>query len=405
MKKDIAIIGGGAAGFFTAVNLAEQRPDLNITIYEGSNKLLAKVLISGGGRCNVTNRISEPNELTKNYPRGNSFLLKAFNVFSSTDTQNWFEQRGVPIKIEEDGRAFPASNSSESIFNCLTSLARKCGVVVKTHHRLLDLNRKEDGYNLIFNNKEEIAGTVVLTTGSNAAIFKILSNLSIKNVPLVPSLFTFDAKNHIQKELAGVSIPNAFVRIKQVTNSQQNGPLLITHWGYSGPAILRLSAWQARSLHQLNYHFTLIINWVAEYKSSDLTSLFKSLVTAEPKQKVSNWKNHNLPKRLWSFLLEEASIKEYTNWSEIGKKGIARLVDKLTTYQVEINKKSTFKDEFVTAGGISLEEVDNESFIIKKHPNLYAAGEILDIDAITGGFNFQAAWTGAYLIAKDINQA
>lgn len=402
MNKEIAIIGGGAAGFFTAVNLAKSRPDLNITIYEGSSKLLSKVLISGGGRCNVTNSISEPNELIKNYPRGNPFLIEAFKHFSSNDTRAWFDQRDVPIKMELDGRAFPESNSSESIYNCLLNGAKTLEVIIKPHHRLDRIEIKNKAFTLYFGSVSVNANVVVLATGSNPSVYKIVQNLGIKTVPLVPSLFTFNAKVHEQLPLAGVSVQNAQVWVKEIPHSAQNGPLLITHWGYSGPSILRLSAWYARELHQLNYHFTTIINWMQTYSSQQLTDVFLNLMQNEPKQKVSAWKNHSLPKRLWTSLLEEASIKEYTNWSEIGKKGIARLVNKLTNYEVVINKKSTFKDEFVTAGGICLEEVHKDSFQLKKHPGLYAAGEILNVDAITGGFNFQAAWTGGYLIAKHI---
>jgi predicted Rossmann fold flavoprotein len=402
-KKEIAIIGGGAAGFFTAANLSGLSNAANITIYEGSNKLLSKVLISGGGRCNVTNTISDPSLLAENYPRGKDFLLDSFKQFSTADTQDWFNQRGVPLKTEPDGRVFPLSNSSQTIYNCLEREAKINGVQIKTHHRLEDISKEDNGYLLSFNKSEIKADFIVLATGSNAPIYKILKKLDVDCVPQVPSLFTFEAKRHLQLDLAGVSIENARVSINEIKDSEQQGPLLITHWGYTGPSILRLSAWQARNLNELEYKFTLSINWLSDYSSAGLHEELSLLTTSSPKDKVASWKKHGLPKRLWNFILQKAEIKEYTNWSEIGKKGINRLVDALTKYEVFINKKSTFKDEFVTAGGINLDELDNTSFAIKKHNNLYAAGEILNIDAITGGFNFQAAWTGSLLIAKHIS--
>jgi predicted Rossmann fold flavoprotein len=402
--KKIAIIGGGAAGFFAAVNLAEQRPDFEITIYEGSNKLLSKVLISGGGRCNVTNRISDPLDLVKNYPRGEDFLLHAFQQFSTTDTRAWFEKRGVPTKIEEDGRVFPLSNTSQSIYDCLVSLARKYNISIKTHHRLIDLERNGDQFCLHFADSKWDADAVILSTGSNAVIYTILKKWDIGISKQVPSLFTLDAKNHLQKPLAGVSVQHAEVKIKGDTSAPQYGPILITHWGYSGPAVLRLSAWKAIRLNELNYHFTLVINWLPHFTKDTLIESFRTNMNEKAKEKVASWKEHNLPKRLWQSLLEEAEIREFTNWTEIGKKGIMRLTDKLTNYEVAINKKSTFKEEFVTAGGIELNELNQTTFEIKKHPNLYAAGEILNIDAITGGFNFQAAWTGGFLIAKNLSR-
>ena len=404
-KIEIAIIGGGAAGFFAAANLVELSSKANITIYEGSNKLLSKVLISGGGRCNVTNTISNPHLLANNYPRGNEFLVKPFEIFNSKDTQNWFTERGVPLKTEEDGRIFPKSNSSQSIYNCLTNEARKNNVQVKTHHRLESISKISNGFQLNFKDVKLEADYVILATGSNASIFKILHNLGVETVSQVPSLFTFEAKNHLQKELAGVSVPHVKVSISEIKESEQNGPILITHWGYTGPSILRLSAWQARELYRLDYKFTLKINWLPSFDANSLRTLLNEFPLSSPKDKVSSWRLHGLSKRLWTFLLQKAEIKEYTNWSEIGKKGINRLNETLTAYSVFINKKSTFKDEFVTAGGIDLNEIDDLNFAIKKYTNLYAAGELLDIDAITGGFNFQAAWTGGFLIAQDIQKA
>jgi predicted Rossmann fold flavoprotein len=401
MGKKIAVIGGGAAGFFTAINIAERAPDAAITLYEASNKLLAKVLISGGGRCNVTNVISDPIELSKNYPRGQHFLKPVFEEFSSSDTQKWFEEHGVPLKTEADGRVFPASNSSQSIYQCLTKNASKCGVRVQLSSRLKSLSKQDDKWKLTIGEQEILADTVVLATGSGPSVYKMLAGIGLNIVPPLPSLFTFNAAKHTQLDLAGVSTGNATVSIKEIKNSKITGPILITHWGYTAPAILKLSAWYARDLAALQYKFTLQINWNS-YNAAELTPIFRALTESHPKDKVSLWREHGLPKRLWQHLLEHAKLQEFTNWSEIGKKGILRLVASLSAFEVVISGKSTFKEEFVTAGGIALEQVNNSTFALSNYENLYAVGEVLDIDAVTGGFNFQAAWSGSYLAAKAI---
>lgn len=401
MAKSVAIIGGGAAGFFTAINLAEKAPALDITIYEGSNKVLAKVLVSGGGRCNVTNRISEPVELINYYPRGNDFLLPVFQKFSSEDTRKWFSERGVPTKVEGDGRVFPKSNSSESIYHCLTSKARELEVRLEKNHRLVELSQEDEKWHLRFKDQEVSADYLVLCTGSNPKFYQLLTTKGIEIVPPLPSLFTFNAAQRNLIELAGISVPNASTFIKEIKQSNENGPLLITHWGYSAPAILKLSAWHARELAGLDYNFTLVINWNS-YDKEELRHDLKKLTEINPKGKVRSWKDHNLPKRLWQYLFIKSELKEFTNWSEIGKKGINRLVAELTEFCVHINSKSTFKEEFVTAGGIHLDQVNADTMAMNTHQNLYAAGEVLNIDAITGGFNFQAAWSEGYIIASSI---
>lgn len=401
MGKRVAIIGGGAAGFFTAINIAEKNADLRITLYEGSNKLLAKVLVSGGGRCNVTNEISDPKELSKQYPRGNEFLEPVFERFSSDDTEKWFTERGVPLKCEEDGRKFPQSNTSQSIYHCLTSLARKHNIEVKLSCRLDNFKQINEGWQLDFKNEQVECDFLVLCTGSNPAMYTLLAKNNIKIVPPLPSLFTFKAKEHTLIDLAGVSVSNASVSIKEIKNSIDHGPLLITHVGYSAPAIIKISAWYARELAQLDYRFTLSINWNS-YDSKELAILFNQYATERPKERVVSWKEHGLTKRLWQHLCQAAELKEYTNWSEIGKKGIVRLTTVLCAYTTPISGKSTFKEEFVTAGGIDLNSVNPDTFEISDMPNLYAAGELLNIDAVTGGFNFQAAWSGGYLVAESI---
>lgn len=402
MIKKVAIIGGGAAGFFTAINLAELRQDIAITLYEGSNKLLAKVLVSGGGRCNVTNRIEDPKQLAANYPRGNEMLQETFSLFGSKETKEWFTKRGISLKTEEDGRVFPQSNTSSTIFQYFTATAKRLGITVKLGERLNGLKVIENGWQLQFKNTILNADAVVLATGSNPSILQLLQNEGIKMVLPVPSLFTFNAKKHDMLDLAGLSVPAAFTHIKEVKGSKENGPLLITHWGFSAPSILKLSAWYARELADLNYNFTLIVNW-NQYDRKTLKIQFEDHTKTKAKDKVYSWKDHNLPKRLWQRLFAEAGFKEYINWSEIGKKGIERLLNVMCAYPIEIGGKSTFKEEFVTAGGIDLCQLNPKTFALHTKPNFYAVGEVLNIDAVTGGFNFQAAWSGGYLAAKSIS--
>jgi predicted Rossmann fold flavoprotein len=402
MPRKVAIIGGGAAGFFTAVNLAEKDKNCHITLYEASNKVLAKVLVSGGGRCNVTNTISDPTELAKKYPRGHDSLKPVFQEFNTTHTQDWFTSRGVPLKTEDDGRVFPLSNTSQTIYNCLTNLAQKLGVTVKLSHRLKALKYSENKWQLVFNDVIVSADVVVLATGGNSQIYKILEHLTIPVVPPLPSLFTFNAEPHHLEALAGVSAPNVLTSIKEIKNSEESGPILVTHWGYSAPAILKLSAWHARELAALNYTFTLVINWNS-YDLNQLRATFQNYQLNTPKDKVYSWRDHGLSKRLWQELVAKAELKEYTNWSEIGKKGIERLIQALAAFEVTITKKSTFKEEFVTAGGIDLDSIELSTFEVQNHQNLYAVGELLNIDAITGGFNFQAAWSGGFLAAQSMS--
>lgn len=401
----VAIIGGGAAGFFTAVNLAENCPQADITIYEGSTKILSKVLVSGGGRCNVTNQISEPVELSKNYPRGQKFLISVFEKFSSNDTKKWFEERGIPLKTENDGRVFPKSNSSQSIYNCLTQQAVRLGVKLEKSKRLWDFKSNPNGWRLSFSDNQVIdTDYLVLASGSNNKMYKLFANKGIVITPPLPSLFTFNAENHESMiDLAGVSVPMGSAQIKEVSNSKQTGPILVTHWGYSAPAILKLSAWQARTLAELDYKFTLQLNW-SDKTSEELRNEIQLLVENLPKGKVISWKGHNVSKRLWLHIFEKSELREFTNWSEIGKKGIKRLLNNICNFEVRINGKSIFKEEFVTCGGIALDEVNHNTLEINKLNQVYVAGEVLDIDAITGGFNFQAAWSEAHLISQAISE-
>lgn len=404
-KSKVAVIGGGAAGFFTAINLAEKCSNADITIYEGSSKILSKVLISGGGRCNVTNEISDPVLLSKNYPRGKSFLVDIFERFSTNDTQNWFEERGVKLKTEVDGRVFPKSDSSKTIFNCLTQHANRLGVKLEKTTRLWDFKSIQQGWKLLLSDHKLVfVDFLVLATGSNHKMYKLLAHKGLKITPPLPSLFTFNAKDHkAMINLTGISVPMGSAQIKQLPNSAQSGPILITHWGFSAPAILKLSAWHARTLAELDYTFTLVINW-SDKSKEELKKEMQSSALEHPKDKVMHWKKHNISKRLWKHIFEKSELKEFTNWSEIGKKGTERLLQNMCEYEVAINGKSTFKEEFVTCGGIDLSELDPETLEITKLRQVYAAGELLDIDAITGGFNFQAAWSESVVLAEAISK-
>ena len=393
------IIGGGAAGFFAAAEAGKRKPKARIAILEASNKVLSKVLISGGGRCNVTNRISDPKELAKNYPRGYDFLTGPFNSFSSNDTQRWFTERGVALKIEEDGRVFPVSNKSTSIANTLTHEVTKYGVDVILKSRVTQIHEHNDGWAVTAGTESYRCEKLVVCSGSNNAIWEMCKNLGLDVIAPVPSLFTLHAKHELIHDHAGISFPESSVKISK--GQPQSGPLLITHEGLSGPAVLKLSAWEAIRFHRENYKTTIRVNWIGQSKE-DLRAAVKKCQADYPKKHVHNIPLFNLPKRFWKRVCELAQIPLERNYAEIGKKQIARFEELLCDCPIEVSGKSTFKEEFVTAGGINLNEIDPTDFSAKRFNGLYFAGEVLNIDAVTGGFNFQAAWTGGYLIGTHI---
>lgn len=398
--KRIAIIGGGAAGFFTAINLAERKPDYEITIYEASNKLLSKVLVSGGGRCNVTNKCADPVELSKNYPRGSEFLVDIFKRFNTVDTRAWFTDRKVKLKIEEDGRVFPVTDSSQTIYNCLYDTAVRNGVTIRCSHRLKQIVRNDHLWSLNFGHCKVEADTVIFCTGSSVKIWELIQDLGIHINTPVPSLFTLTTENAAFKELSGISVNNVELRVKGIP--VQSGPILLTHKGLSGPSVLRLSSWGAHKLNECDYKFTVEIDWIPQVESSMLIESMTELQQSDPKARVIHFKGHGLPKRLYLLLVDQANIQEYTNWAEMGKKGIARLIASLKRTEMTVVGKNTFKEEFVTAGGVDLNEIDPSTMSSKQFPNLFFSGEVLDIDAITGGFNFQAAWSTAYIISQSV---
>lgn len=397
---DILIIGGGAAGFFTAINVVENNPLLKVAILERGKSVLEKVRISGGGRCNVTHACFVPNELVKFYPRGEKELRGPFHQFCSGDTIEWFEKHRVTLKIEEDGRMFPESDSSQTIIDCFTNATKDLGIDVLTSQSVQSIYNAKTHFKVQTNTATFLVEKVVMTTGSNPKIWEMLENLGHSIVSAVPSLFTFNVKDARIKDLMGLST-FASVKVKK-SKLEASGPLLITHWGLSGPGILRLSAWGARELFDKNYHFAILINWLNETSFEECINLLKEIKVENAKKVISKKAPFEIPNRLWERLVLASGISEESKWADCNKVQLNALANQLTNGEFQVNGKSTFKEEFVTAGGIDLKEVNFKTMESKIIPNLYFAGEILNIDAITGGFNFQNAWTGGFIIAQSI---
>ena len=399
MNKHIVIIGGGAAGFFAAINCAIKNPHYKITILEKSSTLLNKVKISGGGRCNVTHACFIPAELIKFYPRGHKQLLGPFTRFNPTNTTEWFNKRGINIIAEDDGRMFPASNSSQTIITCFLQEASRLNINIETHTNVENI--KTNGNNIEVYARSHsnpiIADSVIITSGSSHHVWNILERAGHHIINPVPSLFTFNIKDSRIKGLEGLSVQNAAVSIKDlVEKNGTTGPLLVTHWGLSGPAILKLSAWQARTLAEKKYSFILEVNWINKPKQEVISELKKMRETHARKNTSAHAQFH-LPKRLWERL-----TADYQNFGDISNKQIELLAQEIAEACFIVTGKSTYKDEFVTAGGVDLSEVDFKTMQSKKINGVYFAGEVLDIDALTGGFNFQAAWTTAWIAANAV---
>lgn len=400
MKQfDIIIAGGGAAGFFTAINIAERHPKLSIAILERGKNVLEKVRISGGGRCNVTHACFVPNELAKFYPRGEKELRGPFHRFASGDTMEWFEKHGVALKIEDDGRMFPTTDSSQTIIDCFLEATQQLGIQILTGQSIQSVFKSEKGWKIDTQNDNYRCDKLIMATGSNPKIWDLLESLGHSIVPPVPSLFTFNIKDARIKDLPGISA-TASVKVNG-TKLKASGPLLITHWGMSGPAILKLSAWGARDLFDKNYRFTISVNWLNTDLDDALEQL-KELKLEHAKKTVAKKSPFDLPNRLWENLVLASNIGPETQWANLSNNQLQQLAEQLVRGQFEVNGKSTFKEEFVTAGGISLREIDFKTMQSKLHDKLYFAGEILNIDAITGGFNFQNAWTGGFILADAI---
>lgn len=400
MKKNIVIIGGGAAGFFVAANLPAGK--FNILIVEQNSDVLQKVKISGGGRCNVSHACFDPRDLVGFYPRGNKELLSVFTRFQPGDTMDWFEKRGVALKIEDDNRIFPMSDSSQTIINTLKDGAQANGAVVKTSTTVKEIRPTASGYEIITNQGNFPADTVVYTTGSAPKSLKMLASLGHSIVPPVPSLFTFNIKDPLLSDLPGTSFETAEVSIPSLKTSE-SGPLLITHWGLSGPAILKTSAWEARNLADVSYRFDLKVNFIS-LDSESAEKRFLDFKQAHPKKTIGQAKIFEVTHRFWSKILELCTISPEKQIANISGKEMKQIITHLCDKSFTVNGKSTFKDEFVTAGGVSLKEINFKNMASRVLPDFYLAGEVLNIDAVTGGFNFQACWSEAWLIAKHLEE-
>ncbi len=409
LGKQLVVIGGGAAGFFCAVNAARMNPELKVVIIEKTNKLLSKVKVSGGGRCNVTHACFDIAEMCKKYPRGQHFVKKAFHQFFTTDTIQWFEERGVKLKAEADGRMFPVTDSSQTIIDCLLKEANryKVEILLKTEVRSLipiAIGTEGERFQIELSDFRHLTSDFICIASGGypkSSMFNWLTGLGHTIEEPVPSLFTFNLPGHPIRKLMGISVGNTRVKIAG-SKLEQEGPLLITHWGLSGPAVLKLSAWGARELAALRYEFRVIVNWIPELNEQHIKEKFQQLRNSNASQKVMGKLSFGLPNRLWEFLAEQSGVTKEMRWADLSNVVQNKFIKNIYAYECEVKGKTTFKEEFVTSGGIKLNEVDPNTTMSKKVPNLFFAGEVLDVDGITGGFNFQHAWSGGWIAAKNI---
>ena len=400
----VAVIGGGAAGFFSAIHVKENYPKASVVILERSNKVLSKVRISGGGRCNVTNACTSIPELLKAYPRGGKVLRKAFEHFNTSHTQTWFESRGVPLLAEKDHRMFPSSNTSQSVVDCLMRETKRLRIPIYYKKAVTGIKPVGAKLELTFRNEAEspqLFDNVIVATGGSPSRkgFAWLEDLSHNIEEPVPSLFTFNMPDEAITKLMGVTAKQTCVHI-QGTKFRSTGPLLITHWGMSGPAILKLSAFGARYLNEVNYSFSVQVSWSPDPRHDLVFNHLQDISIRHSKKKLASISPLDLPRQLWHFLLNKSCISQDKRWEEAGKKTFNKLASVLTNDIYKVAGKTTFKEEFVTCGGVSAKSIDTKTMQSKVCKNLYFAGEVLDIDAITGGFNFQAAWTTGYIAGK-----
>ncbi len=400
----IAIIGGGAAGFFAAISAKENHPNAEVRIFEKSKKILSKVKISGGGRCNVTNGCTNIKELSKAYPRGEKKLKRAFRTFYTKDTMEWFESRGVPLVIQEDNCVFPVSQDSQSIIDCFLQETKQLQIKIDIGQGIKAIEPIGDRLKLHFLKDQfpsEVFDKVIVATGGSPKRSGLawLEELGHQIADPVPSLFTFNMPTEPVRDLMGIVVENTIVMI-QGTKLKSDGPLLITHWGMSGPAILKLSAFGARILSERNYECTTQVNWTNIQNDQIVREDLNSIVQSHPNKILANYRPYALPERLWLFLLEKVNLPKTKRWNELGKKGLNKLTRILTNDEYAVKGKTTFKEEFVTCGGVSLASIDFNTMQSTVCPNLYFAGEVMDIDGITGGYNFQSAWTTAFIAGK-----
>lgn len=406
-NKKVAVIGAGAAGFFTAINLARLNPNMSVTIYEKNKDILSKVRVSGGGRCNVTHNCFDPEQLASYYPRGGKMLRWSFEQFQAKDTVNWFKERGVQLKAEDDGRMFPVTDSSETIIDCLKKEAEKFNVSICTRVNIKKIEPlKKEGFRLHIHkgNSLKVDFVVVATGGfSREKSYNWLKELGHTILPPVPSLFTFNFRDKIFADLAGISVPQAEVSINN-SPYKEVGPTLITHWGFSGPAVLKISAWAARYLYEQEYRYGVSVNWLYPMNQEDVRNTLLDMREHSSKKKVTKQDQFTFPNRLWIRFLELSKVNTEKRWADVSNKEIHAITLNLVQGTYDIQGKTTYKEEFVTCGGVSLKEVNPNTLESKKIAGLYFVGEVLDIDGVTGGFNFQAAWTNGWLASIALSQ-
>jgi len=405
MQKILVVAGGGAAGFFCAVTAARLNPELKVILVEKSGKLLSKVKVSGGGRCNVTHACFSIPDMVKKYPRGSNFVKKTFHQFFTTDTIQWFEERGVPLKTEEDGRMFPETNSSQTIIDCLYREASQFGVEIRIHHEIRSLEYKINAasFTIFFNNDLILdADFICVASGGypKSAMFDWILKTGHHIEEPVPSLFTFNMPGNSITSLMGISVREAQIRISG-EDLKERGPLLITHWGMSGPAILKLSAWGARILKTKEYRFEIRVNWLGDLTDQLLRDEIVTIRESSGGKKIWQKNPWELPQRLWEWQLEQAGIKDI-HWADLPAALQNKLIQQLTNQSFTVEGKTTFKEEFVTAGGLRLAEISHQTMESRIVPGLYFAGEVMDVDGVTGGFNFQHAWTSGFIAGKSI---
>ena len=403
-NKNIIVIGGGAAGFFAAINLAEKNRNYTITLLEKTNKLLSKVKVSGGGRCNVTNNCFENSELIKNYPRGGKELQQVFARFSVKETIDWFEDHGVALKTEEDGRIFPQSDDSQTIIDCFMKLVKKYSIHVITSCEVHSIRKNENSFQLNTSQGEMNADSVIVALGGHpkSGAYSLLKNLGHTIIEPIPSLFTLNFPNEkIKKELMGISVPNAEIMLAKGKYKYQ-GPVLITHWGLSGPAVLKLSAFAAKELYERDYTTEITVNWAYPLNQNQIELEIKRTKNAKQKSKPASTPLFSLPKRLWEFFCDQSGIDNSKTWAEISAKSLNQLCELIARSIYQMEGKTTFKEEFVTCGGVDLKEIDMKRMESKIVPGLYFCGEVINVDGITGGFNFQNAWSTAWICANAI---
>jgi predicted Rossmann fold flavoprotein len=402
MQKNrcVVVIGGGAAGFFGAIACAQANSEVKVMLLEKHRQLLSKVRISGGGRCNVTHACFDPSLLVKHYPRGNKALIGPFQRFQPRDTVEWFTQRGVVLKTEEDGRMFPETDSSQTIIDCLLEEARKSGVEIYTETGAESVQKTTNGFLMQTDNGSMLeADSILIATGSSKAGYTLAETFGHHIIPTVPSLFTFNVPSSPLLDLSGISVKEAHLKIAG-TSLEQSGPLLLTHWGFSGPAVLKLSAWGARILHGMDYKADLLINWTPQYKQDQLLNELLAYKKSYPSRVISSEALFELPRNLWKKLVLQAQIDGESRWSAASNKQLAQLVNTLHSNRYSIDGKTTYKQEFVTSGGVKTDEINFKTMESRLQPGLHFAGEVLDIDGVTGGFNFQNAWTTGWIAGQ-----